>query len=104
MYNYDGIRARERKSALNKASRKRWMIIKEKLENFANMTYEETRSVLRTYNDYYVFIEDKNGNRIFVDGKQGIGLEPTNSKNLVALDRILIYNSTIVRMVIQVWE
>ena len=79
-------------------------VVQSKLDEFADMNYTFIRSKLRTAYELYVFFEDLEGQRILIDGNEGIGLVPTNSDNLVALTRIVIYNSELVKMVVQVWQ
>ncbi len=51
-----------------------------------------------------MFLEELNHTRINLDGKEGIGLKPTDAKNLIAINRIVVYDSIIRRMVVQVWQ
>ncbi|MBW2965906.1 hypothetical protein KY342_02250 [Candidatus Woesearchaeota archaeon] len=79
-------------------------LVQEKLDMFNNMTYQETRTKFGTPYDYYFYLEEINGNRILIDSGQGIGLEPTDHVNLVSITRVVIYNSRLISMVIQVWQ
>lgn len=79
-------------------------LIQEKLDMFANMTYGETKTKLRTPYDYYVYLEDIDGSIIQINGEQGIGLNATDFDNLVSITRVVIYNSRLVSMVVQVWQ
>jgi hypothetical protein len=80
-------------------------IVQEKLDAFANMTYSEIKTKLRTPYDYYIYFEDVDGNIVPIGDKDGIGLQSTNSTdNLVAITRIVIYNSELTGMVVHVWQ
>jgi hypothetical protein len=80
-------------------------LMQEKLDMFANMTYYQTKTKLRTPYDYYFYLEDINGSVIQIDGKNGLGLQSSNSTdNLVSITRIVVYNSKLTSMVVHVWK
>ena len=78
--------------------------VEQKLSMFYDMTYLETRSKLRSIYNYYFHLEYLNGTIIIIDGKNGAGIEPLNQKNLATISRIIIYDSNLARMVVQVWQ
>jgi hypothetical protein len=84
-----------------------------KLSNFSNLNYNTTRALFGTKYHYYVFFKDKNGNLTTISNINGVGKPGVNSSNLiekedplniVSISRYLIYNSSIIRMRLQVWE
>ncbi|MBR9692206.1 hypothetical protein GOV06_05475 [Candidatus Woesearchaeota archaeon] len=79
-------------------------LMQEKLDMFANMTYLQTKAKLRTPYEYYFYLEDVNGSVIPIGGKEGIGLNSSNSDNLVSIVRIVVYDSKLTSMVIHVWQ
>jgi len=78
-------------------------IDEQKLSLFSNISYENMRSLFNIRSEYYMFLEDENGTRIQIDGKQGVGRNFSNAKKLVKSIRYPIYNSEIIRMVIYAW-
>ena len=79
--------------------------VQEKLDMFANMTYSQTKTKLRTPYEYYFYLEDANGSRILIDGKEGLGLAATNNTdNLMSIIRVVVYNSRLTSMVVHVWQ
>ncbi len=79
-------------------------LVQEKIDVLAGMDYGEMKTKLRTSYEYYLFLEDFNGTRILLGGEEGVGLNSTDSKNLVSLTRVVIYDSRLIRMVVQVWQ
>jgi hypothetical protein len=75
-----------------------------KLNQFISMDYIETKSKLRTSYNYYMFLEYKNGSKIKLNGSDEYGYKSLNPSKLVQTTRLLIYNSTIIRMVVHVWQ
>jgi len=75
----------------------------QKLSMFANISYQDARTLFNIRSEYYMFLEDENGTRILIDGEQGIGSNFSNAKKLVKSIRYPIYNSEIIRMVIYAW-
>ena len=79
-------------------------LVQEKLDMFANMTYGYAKTKLRTPYDFYFYIEDLNGTKISVGGKEGVGKNITDSDNIVSMTRVAIYDSRLINMVVQIWE
>ena len=79
-------------------------IVPDKLDGLSNMNYTQMKSKLRTSYDLYLFLEEFDGTRITIDGEQGLGLEPSDYDNLVSIERIMVYNSNLIRMVVYVWQ
>ena len=79
-------------------------LIQEKLDMFADMGYGSTKTKFRTPYDYYFYLEDVDGSIIQINGEDGIGLNATDPKNLISITRIVIYNSKLISMVVQVWQ
>jgi len=79
-------------------------IVQEKLDMFSNMTYGESKSRLRTPYDFYFYLEELNGSLIEIDGEEGIGSKSDDADNVVSLTRVVIYNSRLINMVIQIWD
>jgi hypothetical protein len=69
-----------------------------KVNNFVNMSYNETRGIFATRFDFYFFLQDTNNTEYF-----HAGLEPQEPKFLVQTTRLAIYNSSVYRMVIYIW-
>ncbi len=79
-------------------------IVQEKLDAFADMSYEDTREIFRTPYDYYFYLRDVNGSMVDINGAEGIGLKGNNSDHLVSITRIVIYDSRLVNMVVHIWD
>jgi len=102
-------------------------INQDKLIQFINLNYDDRKSLFNTQYDYFIFFKNNNGCLVNISDNFGIGhsdvdineLEDTdcngftedsidisdiNPKNLVRTDRLLIYNSEIVDMVIYLWQ
>ncbi|MBU2634332.1 MAG: hypothetical protein KJ674_03735 [Nanoarchaeota archaeon] len=84
-----------------------------KLNNFSQLDYEETKSLFKIFNDYYIYFVDENNEVFVIENIQGVGKSGVNStnikevenpKNIVKTDRIIVYNNTILRMVLHVWD
>jgi hypothetical protein len=85
-----------------------------KLLSFKDVDYEESRLLLATPYQYYVFFKDRNGNIVKVNSSlEGIGFEGINStnikevkdiKSLAIVERIVILNSDLGKMVLYVWR
>lgn len=82
----------------------RQRIIQNKLDMLSNMTYSDVRTKIRSTYDYYISLEHFNNTRILINGSNGIGLVPNNTKNLVTISRIVIYNSALANMRVSVWQ
>lgn len=78
----------------------------DKLDDFNSWGYEERRGYLHTTKDYYFFLQYMNGtkfNELCTD--PGSGCVAWNSSvQLVQESRLLIYNGTISRMVLYVYQ
>ena len=75
-----------------------------KLGIFADMEYSLLKARLRTSYEFYFYLEEVNGSRILINGKEGVGLPGENSKNLVSIIRVVIFNSRLINMVVNVWQ
>ena len=75
----------------------------EKIEQFYNMSHDTAKFKFGISNNYYFYLQDRDGQKIQVDGKEYAGKEPTNPSKLVKLDRVTIYNNSIVKAVVQIW-
>ncbi len=79
-----------------------------KLAQFSQLAttdYEETRDLFSTRHDYFVFIENKDGEKQAINGVNWIGKNYSidNPANLVKVYRFVYYNSTILRLGLYVW-
>lgn len=85
-----------------------------KLLDFRNFTYDQTKSFLHISNDYLFYFQDKNG-VINMSGcifgfsiPTGPDCAPQMTvlgyNNLVKTNRLIIYNSTIIEMVLYSWN
>jgi hypothetical protein len=77
-----------------------------KLQDFNSWGYEERRSYLHTTKDYYFYFEYLNGtrfNELCEDPFSGC-VEWNSSYYLVQNTRLLIYDSDVVRMVLNVYQ
>jgi len=75
-----------------------------KLLLFSNISYSDAKLKLRTTYEYYFSLEYLNKTPILIDGKDGIGKAPLDVKNSVVIKRVLIYNSSLVNLVVNIWE
>ncbi len=76
-----------------------------KLENFLSLVdsnYESTKVIFGITKDYYVVFSQP----ITLDGQDiyGIGLEPSNHKNLMKITRAVILNNKLASMEVEIWE
>lgn len=71
----------------------------------ASANYSTTRRLLSTKNDYYIFFEDRNSNRVRILGDEFIGKDYTidNPKDIIKVYRFVVYNATILRMGVYIW-
>ena len=92
----------------------------EKLVKFAELPYSKSKSRFSTGLEYFIFFEDINGTMINLtqcgfgspkadlviqDGKCAyVNLSRADPKNIVNIERFLIYNSTIIKMVVYTWR
>jgi hypothetical protein len=77
-----------------------------KLSNFNSWGYEERRGYIHTSKDYYFYLEYPNGtrfNELCVDPFSGC-VDWNSSVYLAQNTRLLIYNRTIVRMVLNIYQ
>mgnify|MGYP006285961181 CR=1 FL=1 len=78
-----------------------------KLQELKAMDYDEVRSIFRTRYDYLIDIQDSSGASLQTIGPAGVtignlpGLEPDN---VLKMNRLSVYNSSPVRLVVVVWE
>lgn len=99
-----------------------------KLDLFFNLSYGGRKSLFNTQYDYFVFFKNNDGCLINASGNFGIGhpgvaivklaqetacngfvegsvdLSGVNFENIVRTDRLLIYKSKIIDMVIYLWQ
>ena len=74
-----------------------------KIESFANITVADARSMFDTRFNYYVQLKMQNGTIIKINGNDGIGTPVNTTSKLVQITRAVIYDSSITRLVIQLW-
>ncbi len=88
-----------------------------KLFRYSLIPYDESRLYLGTRHDYFVFFQDEQGSVINLGGFCGLGKNQSSvlsaqycsnfslsAEHLAKEERLVIYNSTITRMVTYVWE
>ncbi len=85
-----------------------------KLQQFSQMDYYATKSLFHITSDYIFFIQNATstmnmsrcvyGYNILVSSNCSFDINTVSHKNLVRIDRIVAYNSTLVRMVIYAWN
>lgn len=80
----------------------------EKVEQFseiASLDYTESRRLLSTTHNYYVFFEDKEGNPLEISGISSIGKDylAENPSDLIKVVRFVFYDSKIIKLVVYVW-
>jgi hypothetical protein len=75
-----------------------------KAERFYNMSHDSTKIKFGILDNYYVYLQDRNGQKINFSGKDYAGKEPENPTKLVKIDRIVIYGNDIIKMVVQIWR
>jgi len=76
-----------------------------KFSQLAQIDYEQTRSLFSTKHDYFVFLENKNGEKQNIDGIEWIGKNHStdNPDDIIKIYRFVYYNSTILRLGLYVW-
>ena len=90
-----------------------------KLSEFSAIPYKDSRRLFGTRFDYFMFFENKNDDILMFEGKCGIGhpsagideacedvfnLQNISYTKLVKIERFVVYNSNIAKMVIYVWQ
>lgn len=75
-----------------------------KLDDFYNLNYNISHRLFNTRFNYYVFFENSTGGRLTITSGDAIGLEPTDIKDIVQMTRMLIYDSEIILMQVQLWR
>ncbi len=81
-------------------------------ERFSNISYDRSRSVFNTRYHYYVYFTDNEDNLITIGGIDGIGkpgvvsanVSEVQTKRIIKVDRLAIYDSKIIKMVLFLWE
>jgi len=74
-----------------------------KIENFYNMSHNSAKLKFGLSQNYYFYLEDRNGQKMGISEKEATGEEPVNPVKLVKLNRVTIYNNSIVKAVVQIW-
>lgn len=74
-----------------------------KIERFYNMSHDIAKFDFGIINNYYFYLENRNGQKITIDNKEYTGELPDNPVKLVKINRLTIYNGSIVKAVVQVW-
>lgn len=74
-------------------------------DQMAQADYQNTKAILSTKNDFFVFLEDKEGNIKEIAGVYWIGKNYSieDPKDIIRVYRFLYYNSSILRMGIYLW-
>jgi len=94
-----------------------------KVLNFKQINYTQTKIKFGTTYDYFVFFVNNKGEALNVSGVCGVGsplintgygsaagicnpinLTGINIKSLVNVERYLVYNSSVVKMVVYLWQ
>ncbi len=85
-----------------------------KLEEYNKLNYNNTKNLLQTRHDYFFYFNDGRetlnitqcnyGYEIETDAECNPALESLNYDNLVRIERILIHDSKLVKMVIYSWN
>ena len=87
-----------------------------KISAFYSMNYSEAKRLFNTPYDFFVFLSDENNKLISVEGNYGFGNPAINAtqdnvtlsgvdfERLAKIDRIVIYDSKIVKMVVYLWD
>ncbi len=83
-----------------------------KVYQFSLIEYQSTRSLLSTKYNYYVFFELLNDTQLNIGNVTGIGKSGVNSTNIlivenplnvIKIDRLVVYNATMIRMKLYIW-
>ena len=87
-----------------------------KLEELEDLDYATSKHLLSTRYDYFITVSSYDGNKLethHFDGRDGIGMSGINSTNLIDVEdpknvlkvtRVGVYNHSIARVVIVLWE
>jgi hypothetical protein len=75
-----------------------------KIERFYNTSHDSAKLKFGISENYYFYLQDKDGNKVSIGGNDYAGKEASDSVKIVKLDRITIYNNSLVKMVVQVWR
>lgn len=74
-----------------------------KLDEFYAMDFATTHRLFGTRFNHYIFFENSTGGRLTITGGDAIGLAPTDQDKLIQITRLLIYQSDIIKMQVQIW-
>ncbi len=69
-----------------------------KLSNFTNISYSNAKNLLGVTSEFYFYVEDLNGSRLYETGNSSI-----SGNNIVAITRFAILNNKKVRMRLTVY-
>jgi len=75
-----------------------------KLDNFYNLSYDISHRIFKTRFNYHIYFENSTGSRLNITDGDSIGIEPVNQKDIVQMTRLLIYESGIIRLKVEVWR
>lgn len=70
-----------------------------KLDNFRNLAstdYNRTKSLFRTKEEYFIYLDN--------DSSNGIGRNATNAANLFKVTRVVVYNQSITTLNVYSWN
>ena len=91
------------------------VINESKVSEFSDLViadYPNSKKLLSSRSDYFVFFEDKAGNYIFINGIQGVGKSGVNQTNIyvsqdpndvISIYRFIIYRGDIIKLGVFVW-
>ena len=74
-----------------------------KLDEFYAMDFATAHRLFGTRFNHYIFFENSTGGRLTITGGDAIGTEPTDYGKLIQITRLLIYQSDIIKMQVQIW-
>ena len=75
-----------------------------KLNWFKNIDSKDVRlSFQMTYN-YHVYFENKNNQKINLNGTYFIGTNPSQNKSIVSVQRFVIYKHNLTKMIVQIYK
>jgi len=89
----------------------KYRLMQSKWRNLSTMDYSKQKLLLKTKYDYLIFFENKDENVLNINGTEYAGFSGLNKdtvknqkyEELISIKRLLIYNNTIITMVVYSW-
>ena len=74
-----------------------------KIDVLYNMSYNDAHRVFGTRFNFYIYFENSTNDRINITAGDTLGTIPSSYKHLMKITRLLVYESDIIKMQVNVW-